>query len=107
MQIEDIDFHDLPINRIKLDFEKGQLMIELAVFNEKQKDYDRIELQFSGISNLSFNGEIGEVDDTAEIYGLDIKNYPEAVEYQFKMFFGVDHSFYTELIFKARRLVFL
>ena len=60
MDIEDlinIEFHDLPVEALCLDFVANNLKIQVACHNDATEEYNSKAICFSDVANLSIEGE--------------------------------------------------
>jgi|GEM_PF-3502139 len=54
-----LEFHDMPLNSVLLDFCKYTITINVNEYDEEKQGYNEVELLFSGISSFYFQ----KVDD--------------------------------------------
>jgi len=89
MRIEELDkeieFHDLPLSEVNYSFEKRELILKIAAYNEGNQNYDYYNIIFNAVEKLIFdcpeklelkesNGNINtyEVSEINEVYSIKI-----------------------------------
>jgi len=78
--INKLELHDCPIDSLNIDFSNKKINLSIDVFNEKKKNYDKANLSFLEIEDLSI--EVLNIDNLSDI---DI-DYHEVFEKNNKYF---------------------
>lgn len=72
MTIADIEFHDLPVNTITIDFTTGSVLVSCAIYDEGKQCHKNVSVQFTGVDNFK-PGEVGSLqNDYIEIFSADV-----------------------------------
>lgn len=70
--INTIEFHDLPVEKISVDFENEKLLITVAIYNDETQQYLLKSVEFISVSNFSKLCRIES--NIEEIFSLDIES---------------------------------
>ena len=71
-KISEIEFHDLPVNWFKIQFEpENALIIQITPYAEELKEYEIINIKFKQILNFQTNGYDFNREGNLEIGSLD------------------------------------
>lgn len=74
--LNQLDLHDVGVDKIELDFISHKVSIFIERYNENNNDYYKTSLLFYNVQNLYFNGLMGNLTDI-EIYNHDCNNISE------------------------------
>jgi hypothetical protein len=101
--LKEIDFHDLPLRELVIDFEKALLSLKIDVFDETRNDYNPIQLIFSNIHTLKIEGELDKISSDSEITDLNFLNIDTALT-QYEFILLCDNSGSLSISFIAAEL---
>ena len=72
IRLKKVDWHDLPVNKIEISTEEStKLTVEALIFNEETKEYEKLILIFSNITELEINRIILSGKSDMELYSFD------------------------------------
>lgn len=72
-KLKQIKFHDLEVDKLKIDIISNKLKLEVSLFNEDSGIYDKKKIIFGSLSNVNFNNIfIGQEYSTLEINSFDL-----------------------------------
>lgn len=71
-EFENLDIHDLGIERFKIDFTDEKISLTLAFYNEEKEDYDYREIIFTGVEGLVIDMPELEELPANEIYSHEV-----------------------------------
>lgn len=99
-KIDDIEFHDLSIDKININFEDKNIVLSISIYDKVSRDYDNYNLIYSNVTKINFIGEFSALDYSAEINELIKTKHNDLINYEFKIISNKGDS-YTELSFEA------
>jgi hypothetical protein len=91
-EIQNIEFHDLGIQKLNLDFSTDKVEIVFDEFDDLEKTYKPLALNFTGISKIYLDYPQNEVDFSLESLleaNFNLENNKPFVEFIFSMGFAM------------------
>lgn len=84
-KLKKINFHDLEVEKLELDFIKKIILLETLIYDEKFQDYIDVKIEFKELSDVSFDNFFNDKDfSIEEISSFDlIENNSYRAEFVF------------------------